>query len=135
MSQANIRKAFEKKLISVCPANSIAFEAVDYTPKNGTPYHSCRLVPATVQNPTLGDNYHREVGIFSVVLHYPLGVGSQQAAARAEELKLIFHRNLTIVEANTEVNISKTPSIGSGYVDNGRYCIPIRIQYYTNEFS
>ena len=134
MSQANIRKAFEKKMIAFSPAISLSFENVSFTPATNVPYAALRLIPADVRNPTIGDNYHREVGIFQIVLCYPIGQGSQALAAKAEELKEYFKRITNLVEGNTIVQIDKTPSIGSAYVENNRYCCPIRVSYFSNEF-
>ena len=134
MSQVNIRKAFEKKLITFTPANTISFENASFTPVNNVPYYECRLAPQDVLNPTLGDNYHREVGVFQIVLCFPAGNGGQAAAAKAEELKQFFRRSTTLVESGTTVIVDKTPSIGRGYIESNRYCVPIRISYFTNEF-
>lgn len=134
MSQANIRKAFEKKLITFTPANTISFENASFTPVANVPYYICKLAPQEVLNPTLGDNYHREVGIFQVVLCFPAGNGGQACAAKAEELKQFFRRSTTLVEGDTTVIVNRTPSIGSAYTEGNRYCVPVRISYFTNEF-
>jgi hypothetical protein len=134
MSQVNIRKAFEKKLITFTPANTISFENASFTPVANVPYYVCRLAPQDVLNPTLGDNYHREVGIFQVVLCFPAGNGGQATAAKAEELKQFFRRSTTLVEGDTTVIVNKTPSIGSAYTEGNRYCVPVRVSYFTNEF-
>lgn len=134
MSQVNIRKAFEKKLITFTPANTISFENASFTPVNGAAYYECRLAPQDVLNPTLGDNYHREVGVFQVVLCFPAGNGGQAAAAKAEELKQFFKRGTTLVQGDTTVIVDKTPSIGRAYVEGNRYCVSVRVSYYSNEF-
>lgn len=133
MSQENIRKAFEKKLISYTPVNTISFEAAEFKAPTSGAYFVCRLIPAEVQNPTFGDNYHREVGVFSVVVCTPVGKGSQLAALKAGELKELFYRSLSLFEGGDCVIVDRTPSIGSGYIDGNKYCIPVRIRYYSNQ--
>lgn len=134
MSQLNIRKAFEKKMIAFSPAISLSFENVSFTPASNVPYAALTLSPADVRNPTLGDNYHREVGLFQVLLCFPIGQGTNAVATKAEEIKLYFKRGTTLTESDTVVIVDKTPSIGRAYVENNRLCIPVRVSYFTNEF-
>lgn len=134
MSQLNIRKAFEKKMIAFSPAISLSFENVSFSPVNNVPYAALTLSPADVRNPTLGDNYHREVGLFQVLLCFPIGQGANAAATKAEEIKSYLKRGTNLVEGGTTVIIDKTPSIGRAYVENNRLCIPVRVSYFTNEF-
>lgn len=133
MSQANIRKAFEKSLIALFTKPKIAFENAPFKPPT-TEFYSCKLTAGEVQNPTFGDNYHREVGFFVVVVHGQVDKGSVAPAASAEQVKEHFKRGTTLLEGDTTVIVDKTPRIGSAYIDGSRYSIPVRISYFTNEF-
>lgn len=134
MSQDKIQRAFEKKLASITPAISTAYENLSFTPVTDVPYQRVQLVPFSPENPTFGDNYHREVGEFQVYLCYPIGKGKGAAAARAALVKDTFYRSLTLVEDLQEIVIRRTPSVGSGFISKDRYVIPINIEYYSSEF-
>lgn len=136
--QSNIRKAFDKALISIPDglgkANT-AFEGVQFTPKANIPYQVVRLLPLPVENPTFNDNYHREVGYYQVVLCYPKGKGVGEAAAMADKIKAYFKRGLTIQEDTDIVIVQDTPSINPFYINGDRLEVIVRIKYYCEQFE
>lgn len=133
MSQKDIRRGFEKHLNLLTPNISMAFENVSFKPVVNVPYQKLRLIPFDAVNPTFGGDYYREVGTFQIVLCYPSNTGMGEAIDQAELIKSHFKRSTTISENNIEIIIQRTPSIGAGFVDSDRYCVPIRIMYYVNE--
>lgn len=132
MSQDDIRTAFEKKLKDLDNSFQTAYENVSFKPSTGIPYQSLSLIPLEPENPTYGDNFHREVGIFQVVLCYPIGRGTGPIKTKAEDIKEHFKRTTALTQNNTVVTIDKTPHIGAAYTIGDRYCIPVRISYYAN---
>lgn len=130
MSQSLIKIALEKRLATLTPALATAYENVNYIPVTGTPYQRVNLLPATPENPTIGGNYHLELGIFQVTLCYPQGTGSATAKARAEAIKALFPRGLNLTESTTSLTITRTPAIAPAFMDGDRYVIPISIQYH-----
>jgi hypothetical protein len=82
---------------------------------------------------TFGDDFYREVGVFTITLHYKLNTGEGDAVNKAEQIKQHFKRGTTLLENGTQVIIKRTPAIGSGYDFNDRWCIPIRIEYFSNQ--
>lgn len=135
--QSNIRKAFEKRLLLMpegLGAANTAFENVSFTPDAAKPYQMSRLVPLPVENPTLGDNYHREVGFYQVVLSYPKGTGVGLIAVMADKVKDYFRRGTTLTEGSDKVIIDRTPEITPVYINDTRAEITVRIRYFTNQF-
>lgn len=112
--------------------NELARENVSYTPKNGVAYQAVYLTPRDPENPTYGDNYHRLVGTFHIVLHFPRNQGTGAAQVYAEKIVKHFSRSTYIATDDCVVQIRRTPAIGGGYIDTDRYCIPIRIEYFSN---
>jgi len=129
MSLTAVRAALETKLFGMTPALATAYENVPYTPIVGTPYQAVYLLPV-VDNPTMGNDYYREQGIFQVSLFYPLQAGSATAAARAELIRTTFKRGTSMVSGTTTVRIANTPDIGQGRVDGDRWHIPVKIAYF-----
>ena len=111
-----------------------AYENVSFTPVSTQPYQLSRLVPLSVENPTLGDNYHREVGFYQVVLSYPKGEGVGNITTMADKVKDYFKRGTTLVEATDKIVVDRTPEISSVYINDTRAEITIRIRYYSDQF-
>lgn len=134
MSLLKVSAAFEKRLGTIANNISTAYENVPFTPVTGTPYQRVRLLPATPENPTLGDGYYREVGFFEIVLFYPLNSGRNAAQTKAEQIKAYFPRGLTMTEAGINVVVPRTPTIATATQLNDRYVIPITVEYYAEIF-
>lgn len=134
MSQIKIRRAFEKALKNLDPVFPTAYENVSFVPVKDVPYQRVQLVPFDPENPTMGDNYHREVGEFQVFLCYPLNEGVADAYNKAEIIKNFFHRGCSIAQDNIEVIIRATPSVSGGITVNDRYILPVIIEYYVSIF-
>lgn len=135
--QSNIRKAFEKALIAMPEGLGSAktgFENVTFNPVAKQPYQLSRLVPLPVENPTLGDNYHREVGFYQVVLSYPKGQGVGALSQMADRLKGYFKRGTSLVEGTDTVIVDRTPEVSPVYINDTRVEITVRIRYFANQF-
>lgn len=135
--QSNIRKAFEQHLLTMpegLGSASTAFENVSFTPVAKQPYQLSRLVPLPVENPTLGDDYHREVGFYQVVLSYPKGEGVGAISAMADRLKNYFKRGTTLMEGSDEIIVDRTPEITPVYINDTRAEITVRVRYYADQF-
>jgi len=134
MSQFKVEVAFDKKLKTITPAIDTAPENTPFTPVKDQPYQRTQLIPFKPENPTFGDNYHREVGEYQVYLCYPIGKGKGAAFQRAELIKDTFYRGLTLIEGGQEIVIKRTPSISGGFISNDRYIISVSIEYYSSVF-
>lgn len=132
MSQSDIRIALEKELIRLDSTFPIAISNVKFKPTSGVSYQSCKVIPQTVENPTYGDNFHRENGVFQIMLCFVLYEGEGDILLKADEVKEWFYRGKSITQGTTTVTIRTTPTIGTAYVTEDRYCIPISIFYYAN---
>ena len=135
--QSNIRKAFEKRLVAMpegLGSSKTAYENVSFTPSANQPYQLSRLIPLPVENPTLGDNYHREVGFYQVVLSYPKGLGVGDLAVMADKVKAYFKRGTTLDEGTDRVIVDRTPETSPVYINDTRAEITIRVRYFANQF-
>ena len=130
MSIVSVRAALEAKLNAMTPSLSTAWENVPFTPVTGTPYQMVFLLPATPANPTMGDGYYREQGIFQVTLMYPLQAGPKTAADRAELIRAAFKRGTSMTSGGITTIVERTPEIGQGRVDGDRWALPVKIRWY-----
>ena len=93
------------------------------------------LMPATAQNPTMGDGFYREVGIFQVNLLYPMQLGSLAAVTQAQKIQALFKRGAAFVNGGVTVRIMTTPTIGAGAQDTERFMVPVKISYAADIFG
>jgi len=129
MSIVSVRAALQTQLNNMTPALATAWEGVKYDPVDGTPYQAVYVMPS-VENPTMGDDYHRLIGIFKINLFYPTMVGTATAEARAELIKTTFARGTSLTSGGITVRIEKTPEIMQGRADGDRWMIPINIRWF-----
>lgn len=136
MSIAAIRSALETHLAALTPALATAYENGKFNPPAATvPYQRVYLLPGTPENPTLGDGYYRQIGIFQISLIYPLKAGPGAAAARAELLRTHFKRGTSMTFGGATVIVRRTPGIAAGFPDNDRYVVPVTIDWYSHTFE
>ena len=131
MSIISVRAALQSKLDGMSPALATAWENFkdDSVPIDGVPYQAAYLLPS-VENPTMGDNYHRLIGVFQINLYYPLKEGTATAEARAELIKTTFKRGTSMTSGGITTRIERTPEILQGRVDGDRWMIPIKIRWF-----
>ena len=135
MSVQNILSAFLNRLDAMTPALATKKPNVSYTPVTGTPYQRARLIPNTPEHPTLGDQYHREIGFFEVLLFYPINTGTRAANTRGQGIKTQFARGTTMVQNGQVVKVLRTPTVAPEIEDGDRYIIPVTIEYYSEVFT
>jgi hypothetical protein len=135
MSIVSIRAALQTKLNAMTPALATAWENAPYTPVEGTPYQAAYVMPASPENPTMGDGFFRMVGIFQINLFYPLQAGTATAEARAELIKSTFERGTSMTSGGVTVVANKTPEISQGRADGDRWMIPVKIRWYADIFN
>lgn len=135
MSIDSVRTALETKLNGITPALSTAWENVPFTPVPGTAYQRAFLLPATPSNPTMGDGFYREQGIFQITLMYPLQAGTLTAATRAELIRTAFKRGTSMVSGGVTVRIETTPEISQGRVDGDRWSVPVKVRWFADKLT
>jgi len=132
MSISSVRTALETKLNAMSPALLTAWPNVRFPPENvtltpSTPYQAAYLMPATPDNPTMGDGFYREQGILQISLFYPLQAGPQTAEVRADLIRATFSRGTAMTSGSVKVIVNRTPEIGQGRVDGDRWHVPVKI--------
>lgn len=132
MSALKIKAALETALNTITPLLKTIFENSDYVAVTGTAYQMTNILSIEPENPTFGDGFRRERGIFQISLMYPLNAGAGAAVTQAELIRQKFYRGATFVSGGVTVTIERTPEIGAGYVDLDRWRIPVKVRWYAN---
>jgi hypothetical protein len=128
----DIKRAFEVALSNLNSDIDTAFVAVPFQPREGVPYQKLQHAPKPVLNPTIGDNYYREVGEFQVFLCYPSRNGSLAALQKAQLIRDTFFRGHTLVEGGTTIVVEKTPRIAGEFMADDRCIVPVIITYFAS---
>lgn len=129
MSLKIVRAAFEKKLATLTPVISIAYENAAFTPVATAPYLKVSLLPNTPDNSVMGQGSYFERGIFQVSACFPLGAGTGLADDKAQAIRNHFKRGVTMVESGVTVIVMDTPKVAPAMIDGDRYSIPISMSY------
>lgn len=135
MSIVAVRQSLEVALFAMTPSIPIAFENNSFTPTAGTPWIRAVLMPATPENPTMGDGFHRLQGLFYLEFNYPKNEGSHAATARAEATKAVFKRGSTFTNSGIATRIIGTPEIGQGSVQGDWFILPWRARWSADIFN
>jgi Bacteriophage related domain of unknown function len=135
-SLKSIKAALEARLVAIASPLPTQWENVVFTPPaDGSAYQAADLLPASPDNPTLGDGFYRELGLFQVMLSYPLNGGSGPVYAKAEAIRDWFPRGLSLTSGGITVKVERTPAIGPKRVVQDRFTLPITVRYYADVFS
>lgn len=135
MSLAKTRKALEQKLNAMTPALQTVWENHPADLTVGTPFQVASLIPGPTQNNTMGNveaTLATEIGIFQVMLHYPVDSGSTDALTRAEAIVDWFKRGLSLSQDGAIIVIDRTPSVGPAQPSDSWYRVPVSISYYSH---
>ena len=135
MSNQVIRSLLETRLDTLSPSIATVKENTAYTPVKGTVYQRVFVLMAQTENPTLGDGFKRERGIFQVNLHYPEFVGSGTSTARAELIKTLFKRGTTMNSGTLRVMIDRSPYTSQGLNSDGFFVLPVSIPFFADVYS
>lgn len=129
MTIALIEAALEDRLLAITPAIATAFENKTFTPVVGTEYQRINHLTNTPVDHAVTLDVTEDRGILQVSLFYPLDKGRVPAKTRAQLIRDQFNPPLTLTKGSGKVEITRTPSIGSGFADGDRYMVPVSIYW------
>lgn len=129
MSQAIIRKLLEQQINSASVGVDTAFENVPYTPQAGKLWQRVNLLPGQTLNPTMGDNFKRDVGVMQVMVLAPKNAGPAAAAARAEAILQAFPRGWSAAEGAVRLRVLESPYVSAAVPNDAWYQVPVSIPY------
>lgn len=125
MSTSTIRQALEAALLTMSPSIDTVFESMEYVPVVGTPYQRVFFLFAKPDNAYTGRRFNQR-GYMQIVLNYPELTGPGNAQARAEAIRSKFKSG----QKYSTVSISDTPEIGQGSNQDGRYVLPVFVNFF-----
>lgn len=132
MSKVAITKALETRLEALDNAFPTQWENSGYKPIQGVAYQAAYLLFARPENPTFGDDFHRQRGYLQVDLRYPSNAGKAAALLKADQLEKWFPRGLSLERDGITTVIDETPEISGGSNEGDRFVIKAIIRFYAN---
>jgi hypothetical protein len=110
-------------------ADLTAYQNTSYQAVQGVPYQLIHMTTFKPDEPTQGEGYYQEHGVFQVTLVYPVGIGVGAITARAELIRSSFKRGTFLTNAGVKVTVPFTPEFG--YLQGGSDSIelPVKIEY------
>jgi hypothetical protein len=130
MSIIKVRSALETAVNAMTPSLATAWENTPYTPVTGTPYQWVSILFAEPDNTEIGRQY-KEQGYMQIKLLYPVGTGSNAANTRADLIRTTFYRGSSFFNGGVTVIVKNTPSIVNGYNEDDRYCLTVKVPFFT----
>lgn len=129
MSDQVIRALLETRLDTLLPAIPTVKENTAYVPVKGTNYQRVFVLMGQTENPTLGDGFKRERGIFQVNLYFQESVGTGASTARAEAIKTLFKRGTTLEQGSVRVQVYASPYAAQGSNNDGFFMLPVSVPF------
>ncbi len=131
MSQNSIRTALSTALAAITPDLATAWENVPFVP-TADPYQIVNVLFGEPENQVLGVTEYWEIGYMQVRLMYPKDKGAFLAGARAELTRSALRRGYSFASGGITVNISKTPTISGGQIEDDRFAIIVKVPFYAH---
>lgn len=138
MSQSKVRKALETQLKTWGIANPTVTIVYEATANSNTDLKKVesKLIPADMQNPSLGRVHKRYTGTFRLLLKIQsLTKGMGDIETLAESLSNAFPRGAQFTHSSLTTYIESTPSVRPSYIDGMYTVVPIDIQYRADVIS
>lgn len=132
MSLVVVRKLLELRLNAITSPLPTAWQNVPFAAQPKTAWQRINLLPARTENPTFGDAFKRETGIFQITLSYAEGTGPQAIEAKAEALRAHFPRGLRLTEGAVDVLIDEAPFMAPSFNEGGFYRLPVSVPWIAN---
>ena len=126
MSIIKAEKAVRRHLLTLSPQLPTAYEAIPFTAPTGM-YQRLQFVVNPPTDPTFGNYYHRENIQVQIFVADKLDVGTNAAITRAQSLRNLFHKGLTLNEGGFRMHVLRTPQIAGVAIASDRVIVPVLI--------
>ena len=118
--------AVRRHLKTASPNLPTAQENIPFTAPD-TMYQRLQFVVSPPTDPTFGTYFHRENVEAQVFVVDALGVGTTNAITRAELIRDLFRKGITLEENGVRMHVLRTPQIAGAVVAADRVIVPVLI--------
>lgn len=131
MNNGAIHKALTRKLENIAAAMAlpVAWENTPFTPPTAGVYIEENFLPAESEDVFVQGTKAIRRGVYQVTVVYPLGKGTQAAAALADKIAEAFPNNAIIDPVNPALFVNGFSDVFTGITDDRAYRVPVSIPY------
>jgi len=129
------KRASERRLSSITPSVSTAYEAVQFTVPSDSMYQRVQFLINLPDDPVFGVGFHRERMQMQVFIADTKGHGTATAISRATLIRDTFTKGTTMIEGSTKIHVLETPQIGSSFITNDRVVVPVFINLVSEVYT
>ena len=126
MAIIEAEKAVRRHLQTLSPVLPTALEGISFVAPDGM-YQRLQFVINSPTDPTFGRGYHRENIQVQIFVADKLDVGTNAAITRAQALRDLFHKGLTLNEGGFRMHVLRTPQIAGAAIASDRVIVPVLI--------
>lgn len=127
MAIKEVQKAVREHLKTATPELPTAQENIPFTPPD-TMYQRLQFVVSTPTDPTFGTYFYRENIEAQIFVVDELGIGTGNAITRAELIRDLFRKGLTLNEGGVRMHVLRTPQVAGAVVAADRVIVPVFVQ-------
>lgn len=134
----DIQMLLNEQLHTISDLPDIAYENVEFVPKEDEIYLEVHLASNESENPSIGINAPTyESGIFLINVVGIRGAGYGNIYTYVDKICNNFSRSTVLTDSSMDiiVRIRKSSAKPGFYNSEGRYVVPIAINYFTYNFS
>lgn len=135
MSIIETEKAVRRHLLTLSPQLPTALEAIPFDPTPSGMYQRLQFLVNPPTDPVLGRGYHRENIQVQIFIVDELDIGTSGAISRAQDIRDLFHKGLTLNESGISMYVLKTPQITGATVASDRVIVPVLIPLVVDVFE
>jgi hypothetical protein len=131
---AEIQSVLNEQLSAIPNLPMISYENLQIEPEDDDLYLRSYLIPANSQNPILGASAPTfESGTFAVLVYMVRDTGWKAGYDWVDTIVEQFKRGTVLTNSATSitVRIRKAYPVPGFYGENGRYVVPIHIEYFS----
>lgn len=126
--------AVRRHLQTLSPQLPTAYEGISFVAPTGM-YQRLQFVINSPTDPVFGRGYHRENIQVQLFVADKLDVGTNAAIQRAQALRDLFHKGLTLNEGGHRIMVLRTPQIAGAAVASDRIIVPVLIPITVDVFE
>jgi hypothetical protein len=126
MSIREVQKAVRRHLKTASPDLPTAQENIPFEPP-ATMYQRLQFVISRPTDPTYGTYFYRENIEAQVFIVDQLDIGMDAVITRAELVRDLFNKGLTLEEGGVRMHVLRTPQIAGAVVAADRVIVPVLI--------
>jgi hypothetical protein len=134
MAIIQVKRAAERKLSTLTPSVTTAYEGVTFNPPTGL-YQRVQFTIQRPDDPVLGTGFHRERITMQVFIVGESNKGTAEVITRAELVRDHFKKGTVFTEGGVHIHVLRTPQVAGTTIASDRIICPVLIELVAEVYS